>query len=104
MKSKLRAWLWRIFWKLFPPETEADRIRAMSDRELVIFIHDVQGGDEPWEDFAKQFCNSCPVTDVMYINGRRMEFHACDDLFGPGCPHGDDVAWWLQQEVDHAEL
>lgn len=103
MKSKLKAFAWKIFWKLFPPETVADRVRAMSDRELVIFVHRIQSGDELWADFAKEFCDSCPVTGTAVINGQLVEFHQCD-TFGTDCPHGDDVAWWLQQEVGHAEL
>lgn len=101
MKSKLRAWLWKIFWKLFPPETEADRIRSMSDRDLVLFVHRIQSGDEPWEDFAKAFCSQCPESGAMIRDGERIPLHPCDDLTA-GCPHGDDVEWWLHQEVDHA--
>ena len=103
MKSKLRAVLWKIFWKLFPPETVADRIRCSNDRELVSFVHRIQSGDEPWGNFAKEFCETCPVTGSAIINGRRVEFHPCDDL-EVGCPHGDDVRWWLQQEVADGEL
>lgn len=101
MRTKFKSWVWRMFWKLFPPETEADRIRAMSDRDLVLFVHRIQSGDEPWSAFAEKFCSSCPVIGVLYVNGKREEYHPCDDL---SCPHGDDVAWWLHQEVDHAEL
>ena len=103
MKRKLKVLAWKILWKLFPPETEADRIRAMSDRDLVLFVHGIQSGDEPWSDFAKTFCSHCPATGVMIRDGQRIPLHDCDDL-NRGCPYGDDVAWWLQQEVDHAEL
>lgn len=103
MKSKLRAWLWKIFWKVFPPETEVDRIRAMSTRDLVTFVHRIQTGDEPWAEFAKKFCDSCQVTDVFFVNGIPVEYHPCDDLSGE-CPHGDAVCWWLQQEVSNEDL
>lgn len=94
MKSKLKQWIWKLFWKIFPPETMIDKIRTMEVDELVHFVYSLSAGDELWAGFAERFCDSCKVTGTAVINGHTVKWHPCDD---GECPHGDAVRWWLQQ-------
>lgn len=83
-------------------QTNADRIRAMSDQELAAFLSGVcYGRDEPWERaFKAACCDCCPTVKGTDEYGRHYNLHDCD--FADGiCPHGDSILWWLvrsQQE------
>ncbi len=84
------------------PQTNADRIRAMSDEELADFLCSLAFAREtPWSDpFVKQLCKSCPTVRAMIAEtGEVMELNECN-FVGGKCPHGDDVLWWLRQPVE----
>jgi len=58
----------------------------------------------PWSsEFSKQFCDNCPTTRYRYEGtNEEDDFHECD--FSDGvCPNGDDIDWWLSQEVKETE-
>ena len=79
--------------------TNADCINAMTIEEKAEFLSSIAYGREtPWcEQFAEKFCEACPVTKVEipeYLNP--LFLHECDFTDGK-CPHGEDIAWWLQQ-------
>ena len=57
------------------PPTNADRIRAMSDKELAEFISRIEIGDFGPQVYGKTFCDMC--------KGQ----YECDDC----------RLWWLQQ-------
>lgn len=67
--------------------TNAARIRAMADRELAGFLHEVGVSELPWDKaFSKEFCDNCLI---------------CDDALGSiDCPYGRPVDWWLEQKYD----
>lgn len=85
--------------------TNADRIRAMSDKELAEFLEQIAYAREtPWsEPFAEKFCKSCPTTTCT-VEGYHhpMDLHECDFTDGK-CPHGEDILWWLQQPYNEVE-
>lgn len=86
---------------LAPPPTNADRIRAMSDKELAVFLSSIAfEGDMLWADsFIEKLCKSCPTT-VGTIDGyKSMDLHECDFEDGK-CPHGSEVMWWLKQPAE----
>ena len=58
-------------------------IRTLSDPELADFLRSIeQSPDGPWQKvFEEHFCAGCRETD-------------CDF-----CPQGDEIEWWLRQEV-----
>ena len=60
------------------PETNADRIRAMSDEELSEFISRIEIGDFGPQVYGKTFCDMC--------KGQ----YECDDC----------RLWWLQQPAE----
>ena len=82
--------------------TNADRIRAMSDEELVKFLNRIAFGREtPWADpFAQTFCDKCPPIKATVVEtGKEIEICECEFADGK-CPHGDDVLWWLKEPVE----
>ncbi len=81
--------------------TNADRIRAMSDEELACFIKKLAYNREPpWGDlFQETFCKGCPAQEYTMENGQKMRLRECDFADGE-CPHGSDIAWWLQQPAE----
>ena len=84
------------------PQTNADRIRAMSDEELAKFLKSlVFGRETPWANpFARTYCDKClPIKAALKETGKEIEFHECECWDG-GCPNGDDVTWWLKQPVE----
>lgn len=84
------------------PETNADRIRSMSDEELAEFLDQIAYAREtPWSiPFQKKICNNCPTTTCI-VEGYHhpMELNECDFADGE-CPHGSDIVWWLQQPAE----
>ena len=65
-----------LFRSLAPePQTNADRIRSMSDEELAEFISRIEIGDFGQQVYGKTFCDMC--------KGQ----YECDDC----------RLWWLQQ-------
>lgn len=99
MKNKLKRWLWKLYWRAFPPATVVDQIRAKDDAALIEFLREIYMGEELWADFTNRFCGQCPVIDKMIINGKEIKMHPCDDL-DLGCPHGDAFGWWLQNSTE----
>ena len=87
-----------------PPMTNADRIRAMSDEELACFIKKLAYNREPpWGDlFQETFCKGCPAQEYTMENGQKMRLRECDFADGE-CPHGSDIAWWLQQPAKEGD-
>jgi len=81
--------------------TNADRFRAMSDEELAHFIEKLAYGRKtPWGDlFQETFCKSCPAHEYITEHGQKMRLRECDFADGE-CPHGSDIAWWLQQPAE----
>ena len=68
-----------LFRSLAPePQTNADRIRAMSDEELSEFISRIEIGDFGQQVYGKTFCDMC--------KGQ----YEC----------GDCRLWWLQQPAE----
>ena len=59
-------------------ETNADRIRAMSDEELAEFISRIEIGDFGQQVYGKTFCDMC------------KDQYECDDC----------RLWWLQQPAE----
>ena len=84
--------------------TNADRIRAMSDKELAGFIEELAYNREtPWGDlFQETFCKGCPAQEYTLGNGQKMRLRECDFADGE-CPHGSDIAWWLQQPAEEGD-
>ena len=84
--------------------TNADRIRAMSDKELAGFIEELAYNREtPWGDlFQETFCKGCPAQEYTMENGQKMRLRECDFADGE-CPHGSDIAWWLQQPAEEGD-
>lgn len=84
--------------------TNADRIRAMSDEELACFIKKLAYKREtPWGDlFQETFCKGCPAQEYTMENGQKMRLRECDFADGE-CPHGSDIAWWLQQPAEEGD-
>jgi hypothetical protein len=83
-------------------QTNADRIRAMSDEELANFLLNVAyAGSDPWAvPFERKFCDNCQTVECMIPEtGQTMDCHECDFVDGK-CPHGTDIVWWLQQSVE----
>lgn len=85
-------------------QTNADRIRAMSDKELAGFIEELAYNREPpWGDlFQETFCKGCPAQEYTMENGQKMRLRECDFADGE-CPHGSDIAWWLQQPAEEGD-
>ena len=82
------------------PMTNGDRIRAMSNEELRDFLDKfrVETYSEP---FGEKFCKSCPTQEVYCAPyGDTLKLTECSFADGV-CPHGDSLAWWLEQEIDH---
>ena len=86
------------------PMANADRIRAMSDEELACFIKKLAYNREPpWGDlFQETFCKGCPAQEYTMENGQKMRLRECDFADGE-CPHGSDIAWWLQQPAEEGD-
>ena len=86
------------------PMTNADRIRAMSDEELAHFIEKLAYGRKtPWGNlFQETFCKSCPAHEYITEHGQKMRLRECDFADGE-CPHGSDIAWWLQQPAEEGD-
>ena len=84
--------------------TNADRIRAMSDKELAGFIEELAYNREtPWGDlFQETFCKGCPAQEYTMENGQKMRLRECDFADGE-CPHGSDIAWWLKQSAEEGD-
>lgn len=84
--------------------TNVDRIRAMSDKELAGFIEELAYNREtPWGDlFQETFCKGCPAQEYTLENGQKMRLRECDFADGE-CPHGSDIAWWLQQPAEEGD-
>ena len=66
--------------------TNAEKIRQMADEELVKFLREIeQSPDGPWQGtFIDHVCSDCGV----------QHLRVCDR-----CPEGDEILWWLDQEV-----
>lgn len=81
--------------------TNADRIRAMSDKELEEFLSGIAyGRGTPWsEPFERRLCDRCPTVHGTYESGVEDDFHECDFVDGK-CPHGSAIVWWLQQPAE----
>ena len=83
-------------------QTNADRIRSMSDEKLAQFIHEITHLREtPWSiPFEEANCKSCSHV-IGLVDGyyQETEFHECDFEDGK-CPHGNDILWWLHQEAE----
>lgn len=90
--------------KPYKAQTNADRIRAMSDEELAEFLDQIAYAREtPWSiPFQKKICNNCQTTTCT-VEGYHhpMELNECDFEDGE-CPHGSDIVWWLQQPAEEA--
>ena len=87
------------FCRLYKPQTNADRIRAMSNEELADFLCSIAyAGNTPWsEPFETEFCKSCPtIKATIKKTGETMVLKECD-FVGGVCPHGGDAVWWLRQ-------
>ena len=82
-------------------QTNADRIRAMSDQELAAFLDRISiGGDEPWESiFKTTFCDCCPTVEITEEDGTQHYLNECDFVDGV-CPHGNSIQWWLKQPAE----
>lgn len=82
------------------PETNADRIRAMSDEELEDFLIRIEG-EKPWStQFSEKFCDNCPTTTYTAEGySHPIELSECDFTDGK-CPHGTDIVWWLKQPAE----
>lgn len=82
--------------------TNAQKIRAMSDEELAGFISQIAyARHTPWSSlFERAFCDRCP-TETLRLEGYHgpLGLHECDFSDGT-CPHGSDVAYWLQQPAE----
>lgn len=82
-------------------QTNADRIRAMSDEELADFLCSIAyARNTPWSElFATKFCRRCPTVEgTIKETGETLDFNECDFVDGK-CPHGSDTVWWLRQPV-----
>lgn len=79
--------------------TNAEKIRNMTDEQLVEFLNDWTW-EKASEAFGDKCCSKCEPVIAEY-NGRETEFAKCefDDYV---CPYekGDCVKWWLQEECD----
>lgn len=85
-------------------QTNADRIRSMSDEKLADFLSSIAfEGDVLWADqFIEKLCKSCPtITCTVYGDHCQVELKECDFVDGK-CPHGSEVMWWLQQPAEEA--
>ena len=91
--------------KKFDAQTNAQKIRSMSDDELSEFLSSITYGREtPWsEPFARRLCDSCPTVHGTYESGIEDDFHECDFLDGE-CPHGGAIVWWLKQPSEEETL
>ena len=72
------------------PQTNADRIRAMSDDELIDFLdHIACAGESVWsEPFKREICDNCKTKECnIVVPGEKIGI----------CPHGSDLIWWLKQ-------
>lgn len=90
-----------------PHETpsNADRIRAMSDEELVDFLSSIAYAREmPWSLlFHEKFCTSCPTTTCAAEGFLHpLDLYECEFEDGK-CPHGSDIIWWLQQPAEEVD-
>lgn len=76
----------------------------MSDEELACFIKKLAYNREPpWGDlFQETFCKGCPAQEYTMENGQKMRLRECDFADGE-CPHGSDIAWWLQQPAEEGD-
>lgn len=82
--------------------TNGDRIRGMDDETLANFLAGIAYSmDGPWaEPFCRKFCDNCPTVEgTIQETGETMDFYECDFADGE-CPHGSDIAWWLQQPAE----
>lgn len=89
----------------YEPDTNADRIRNMSDEELADFLLKlVYSQDTPWSiPFARKFCDNCPTIEAKIEGyGKIMKFNQCD-FVGEECPHGRDIMWWLREPAEEDE-
>lgn len=85
------------------PKTYLEHIRTMTEQEMVNFIKEIAYQRKtPWSElFEKTFCKNCPTVEGTIVEtGQKMAFHECD-FTDSECPHGDEIAWWLQQPVDN---
>ena len=83
------------------PQTQADRIRAMSDEEMAQLLYSIAYAREtPWsKPFWEKFCKDCPCPEYTLNDGMKLHLHECDFKDGK-CPHGTDIVWWLQQPAE----
>lgn len=67
--------------------TNSEKIRQMTEEELAKFLRQIeQSPDGPWQAaFVNHVCPSCEV----------WHLEICDR-----CPMGDELMWWLKQEVN----
>lgn len=63
--------------------TNSQWLRALPDPELADFLRNIEMlPDGPWQEvFETQICAGCRETDCDY------------------CPQGDEIEWWLKQEM-----
>lgn len=80
--------------------TNYDRIMDMSEDELRSFLETVED-NPPWVSaFARAKCDNCPKETVELEDHHfPIEIYPCD-VGKHECPHGSDIAWWLEQEVE----
>lgn len=66
--------------------TNSEKLRQMTDEELAKFLRQIERSpDGPWqEDFIDHVCSDCGIQHLQ----------VCDH-----CPEGDELMWWLKQEV-----
>lgn len=74
------------------PQTNADRIRAMSDEELLDFLDYIaSAGESVWhEPFKRKVCDNCPTHECEIATEQTIGI----------CPHVSDLWWWLKQPAD----
>ena len=86
------------------PQTNADRLDAMSTEERAQFLYSIAySGETPWsKPFYERFCKGCPAPEYTLDDGRKLCLHECDFKDGK-CPHGTDIVWWLQQPAEEGK-
>lgn len=78
--------------------TNEEKIRQMNTAQFAQFLDDIANAYHlPWEGrFMDTFCNKCDAAG----NTSGDPVCMCDVS---KCPHGSEVAWWLQQPANMEE-
>ena len=85
--------------------TNADRIRAMSDEELACFIKKLAYNRETPRGvicFRRRFARGARPKNTPWKTGKKCGSVSAISLMGE-CPHGSDIAWWLQQPAEEGD-